>query len=45
MIFGAATLQEVPWKIFIKDFRQRLGEKSFNDLKGYAMGFLISLVR
>jgi len=38
MIFGAATLQEVPWEIFIKDFRQHLGDKSFNDLGGYATG-------
>jgi hypothetical protein len=38
MIFGSATLQEVPWEIFVKDFRKHLADKSFNDLTGYANG-------
>src|SRR5574337_507740 len=36
MIFGSATLHEVPWELIIKDFRLRLGDKAFNDLSGYA---------
>jgi len=36
MIHGTATLQEVPWELIIKDFRASLGDKSFNDLSGYA---------
>jgi hypothetical protein len=36
MIFGAANLQEVPWEILVKDFRDDLGNKSFNDLGGYS---------
>jgi hypothetical protein len=36
MIYGSATLQEVPWELVVKDFRKSLGDKSFNSLEGYA---------
>ena len=37
MIYAAANLQGVPWDVVAKDFReQHLGQKSFNDLGGYA---------
>ncbi len=36
MIFGTATLHEVPWELIVKEFRRHLGDKSFNDLDGYA---------
>src|SRR5262249_28764265 len=36
MIYDSATLQEVPWELVVKDFRKKLGDKSFNELVGYA---------
>ncbi len=36
MIYDTATLQEVPWELLVKDFRKSLGDKSFNELEGYA---------
>lgn len=36
MIFGTATLHEVPWELIVKEFRRHLRDKSFNDLEGYA---------
>ncbi len=36
MIFGAATLHEVPWELIVKNFPTHLGDKAFNDLDGYA---------
>ena len=36
MIFDSANLHNVPWEIILKDFRNYLGEKSFNELQGYA---------
>lgn len=36
MIFGTATLHDVPWELIVKEFRHRLREKSFNELDGYA---------
>lgn len=36
MIFGTATLHEAPWELIVKEFRGHLGDKSFNDLEGYA---------
>lgn len=39
MIFGSATLHEVPWELIIKEFRRHLADKSFNDLSGYAGEF------
>lgn len=39
MVFNSADLMRVPWELLIKDFRDFLGEKSFNTLKGYAEEF------
>ena len=36
MLFGTATLHEVPWESIIKEFRNHLADKSFNTLSGYA---------
>ena len=36
MIYDTAALQEVPWELLVKDFRKSLGDKSFNELEGYA---------
>jgi hypothetical protein len=36
MIYGAASIQGVPWDVVVKDFRNSLGRQSFNDLDGYA---------
>src|SRR5262245_37762028 len=44
MIFGQATLQEVPWELFIKEFRSHIRDKSFNELGGYADA-LFSFIR
>jgi hypothetical protein len=40
MIYGAASFMEVPWDIIIKSYRDYLGEKKYDDLKGYAEGLL-----
>jgi hypothetical protein len=37
MIFGTATLHEVPWELIMKEFRRHLGDRSFNTLDGYAV--------
>jgi hypothetical protein len=34
MIYDSSTLQEVPWELVAKEFRKRLGDKSFNELSG-----------
>lgn len=39
MTYAAANLQGVPWEIIAKDFREYLGDKSFNDIDGYAKEF------
>jgi len=36
MIFGTATLHEVPWELIVKEFRRHLHDRSFNELEGYA---------
>jgi hypothetical protein len=36
MIFGRATLHDVPWELIVKEFRRHLHDKSFCDLEGYA---------
>jgi len=36
MIYDSATLHEVPWELIVKDFRKSLGDKSFNEMAGYA---------
>ena len=37
MVFGTATLHEVPWELIVKEYRRHLGTKSFSDLESYAM--------
>ena len=39
MIFNSADLLQVPWDLAIKGFRDHLGEKTFNQLDGYADEF------
>ncbi|RVC97439.1 MAG: hypothetical protein EOS66_04100 [Mesorhizobium sp.] len=39
MIFDSADLLKVPWEVVIKDFRRHLGDRSFNDVPGYAAEF------
>lgn len=39
MIFDSADLLKVPWEVVIKEFRRNLGDKSFNDVAGYAAEF------
>jgi hypothetical protein len=33
----------VPWEVVVKEFRSSLGNKSFNDLDGYAAEFFTFL--
>jgi hypothetical protein len=39
MIFDSADILRVPWEVVVKQFRTALGNKSFNDLAGYADEF------
>jgi hypothetical protein len=39
MVFDSAEILKVPWEVVIKQFRSHLGNKSFNDLRGYAEEF------
>jgi hypothetical protein len=39
MIYGTASLHDVPWEVIVKDFRTRLGDKSFNNIAAYADEF------
>lgn len=39
MIYDSADILRVPWELVIKDFRRELGDKSFNELEGYANEF------
>lgn len=39
MIYGAATLNGVPWEIIIKSFRATLGDGKFPTLREYAVSF------
>jgi hypothetical protein len=39
MIYGSAALQGVPWELVIKSFREDLGDKKHDSLKGYADHF------
>ena len=36
MIYAASNLQGVPWEIVAKDFREHLGQGSFDNLDGYS---------
>lgn len=40
MIFDSADLLKVPWEVIVKIFRAELGNKSFNELSGFANEFL-----
>lgn len=39
MIFGTATLHEVPWELVVKEFREQLGGASSDKLAGYTQKF------
>jgi hypothetical protein len=39
MIFDSADILKVPWEVVVKQFRIALGNKSFNNLRGYADEF------
>lgn len=43
MIFGSATLHDIPWELLIKDFRLKLGTQSYDELSGYADRFFASI--
>lgn len=40
MVYGSADMMDIPWELIIKDFRERLGDVSFETIKGYADEFL-----
>ena len=40
MIYGNATLMQVPWEVIIKEYRESLGNRSFDHLKDYTSHFL-----
>lgn len=39
MIFDSADIMSVPWELVVKEFRNHLSHKSFNDIAGYAAEF------
>jgi hypothetical protein len=39
MLFAGADILNVPWEVAIKEFRKSLGDKSFNNVSGYAEEF------
>lgn len=43
MIFAGADILNVPWEVAVKAFRAHLGNKSFNDIRGYASEFFAFL--
>lgn len=43
MIYGTATLMDVPWETIVKVYRKNLGTKKFNSLKEYADDFIAFL--
>lgn len=43
MIYGNATVMDVPWESIIKNYRRELGEKSFKLLEDYGTDFLAYL--
>lgn len=43
MLYGNADFMGVPWEIIIKDFRNKLGNKKFSKLEGYANDFIRKL--
>lgn len=40
MVYGNATLMEIPWETIIKIYRRKLGEKSFARLEEFAADFV-----
>ena len=44
MVYGAATLLNVPWETVIKLYRDKLGTKTYSSLKQYSQDF-ISFIR
>lgn len=40
MIYNSASLLSVPWEVTIKEFRKKLGDKSFNTVEGFADEFI-----
>ena len=45
MVYGAASLMQVPWETIVKVYRHQLGDKSFPTLRAYADDFMKFLVR
>ena len=43
MIYGSATLMDVPWETIIKIYRSKLGKRTFETLKDYADDFIAFL--
>jgi hypothetical protein len=40
MVYGAATILQVPWETIIKVYRRQLGARAFPELEGYAADFI-----
>lgn len=40
MIYGAADMTGIPWETIIKLYRQKLGNKKFQNISGYARNFI-----
>ncbi len=45
MVHGSAYLMGVPWETIVKDYRKKLGERTFKRLKQYAGDFMAFLGR
>ena len=45
MVYGAASLMQVPWETIVKVYRHQLADKAFPTLDGYASDFMDFLVR
>jgi hypothetical protein len=39
MIYGTATLHEIPWELIVKEFRDSIGADSSDKLPGYTQKF------
>ena len=44
MIYGSATLMEIPWETIIKVYKRNLGQKAFKTVSDYAKNFLSFIV-
>jgi hypothetical protein len=40
MVYGNASLLGVPWEVIIKEYRRKLGRRSFSTIEGYGQDFL-----